>query len=124
MSLIISRFQELPSDLVKLICLFTGKFKYDKNGNLQSIINIHDYVHIDYHLQDKLHKRSLTNYYDHNHNIIFVYYSREYNWKRVNNPVIPNEPISILKKRNNPTTIKIKKNNLRPNYKKNFRRLL
>ena len=54
MTSLITRFSELPSDTIGLICLFTGKFKYDKNGELQSIINIYDYIHIDFHLQEVL----------------------------------------------------------------------
>ena len=120
-----TRFSELPSDTIGLICIFTGKFKYDKNGELQSIINIYDYIHIDFHLQEVINKRSLRDGYYFNHNIIFIYRTRQYHWpKRDYNPVITNEPINIINHRTNPKTDRVKKNQLRPNYKKNFRRLV
>jgi len=45
-----SLFQTLPVELVHLICLFTGKFIFDKNGKFKSIIDINDFIHIDFHL--------------------------------------------------------------------------
>jgi len=39
-------FMGLPIELVHLICLFTGKFVFDENGNFKSIINIDDFKNI------------------------------------------------------------------------------
>ena len=147
MSSLITRFRELPYDVVVLICLFTGKFRYDKNGQLHSIINMHDYLHIDYHLQVLLHKRSYKYEYQfiENH-IVFIY--RRLNIVNTQQQVliqhINNVPIAVISTKpdntkkdkvhhtynQNPKDTshhkynKNPKNNLRTNYKTNFRRLL
>jgi hypothetical protein len=146
MSLIISRFQELPADLVRMICLFTGKFRYDKNGNLHSIINIHDYLHIDYHLQEMLHKHMYRHVHIKRIITVRINYGHTVNIGMLDilNNLVNHLPISVISPKpdntkkdkvqhtynQNPKDIlrqKFKKNHndtLRLNYKKNFRRLL
>jgi hypothetical protein len=43
---LIPQFKRLPMELVHQICIFTGKFIFDINGCLKSIINIDDFKNI------------------------------------------------------------------------------
>ena len=44
---LIAQFVGLPVEVAHLICLFTGKFIFDTNGRLKSIINIDDFKNIE-----------------------------------------------------------------------------
>lgn len=41
-----AKFISLPIELVHMICLFTGKFVFDKNKKLKSIVNLEDFTDI------------------------------------------------------------------------------
>jgi hypothetical protein len=41
---------QLPIELVHIICLFTGKFVFDKEGILRSIVNLLDFENIKLHI--------------------------------------------------------------------------
>jgi hypothetical protein len=45
-----SNWKDLPTEVVHLILLFTGKFVFDKKGKLKSIVNLHDFENIKQHL--------------------------------------------------------------------------
>ena len=45
-----SNYKSIPTEIVDLILLFTGKFVFDKNGKLKSIVNLHDFENIKQHL--------------------------------------------------------------------------
>lgn len=47
---LIATFTSLPIELVHLICLFTGKFVFDKHGRFKSIVNLRDFENIKNHL--------------------------------------------------------------------------
>jgi len=58
------QFMRLPMEVVHQICIYTGKFIFDINGNLKSIINIADFKNIqtlmlihDYHQNKYLFQR-------------------------------------------------------------------
>jgi hypothetical protein len=44
------QFTRLPMEIVHMICLFTGKFVFDKDGMFKSIIDIREFLQIDLHL--------------------------------------------------------------------------
>jgi len=44
---LIAQFGGLPVEVAHIICLFTGKFVFDKHGNFKSIINIDDFKNIE-----------------------------------------------------------------------------
>ena len=61
---LIPEFKRLPMEVVHQICIYTGKFIFDINGNLKSIINIADFKNIqtlmlihDYHQNKYLFKK-------------------------------------------------------------------
>jgi hypothetical protein len=45
-----SNWKSVPTEVSHLILLFTGKFVFDKNGKLKSIVNLHDFENIEQHL--------------------------------------------------------------------------
>lgn len=47
---LIAAFSNLPLEVVHMICLSTGKFIFDKNGRLKSIVDLRDYESIKCHL--------------------------------------------------------------------------
>ena len=49
-TLLSSNWKSVPTEVVHLILLFTGKFVFDKNGKLKSIVNLHDFENIKQHL--------------------------------------------------------------------------
>jgi hypothetical protein len=49
---LLTKFSQLPTALVDIICLFTGKFVLDKNNRLRSILNLYDFENIKTHLNE------------------------------------------------------------------------
>jgi hypothetical protein len=49
---LLTKFAQLPTALVDIICLFTGKFVLDKNNSLRSIVNLYDFENIKTHLNE------------------------------------------------------------------------
>jgi len=49
-TLLSSNWNNLPEEVAHLILLFTGKFVFDKNRKLKSIVNLHDFENIKQHL--------------------------------------------------------------------------
>ena len=49
-----SKFFHLPTELVNIICLYTGKFLLDKNKRLHSIVNLYDFENIKLHIDKYL----------------------------------------------------------------------
>ena len=47
---LISAFALLPIEAVHMICLFTGKFVFDKQGRFKSIIDLRDFENINQHI--------------------------------------------------------------------------
>lgn len=45
-----SKFFDLPTELVNIICLYSGKFVLDKNKRLHSIVNLNDFDNIKIHI--------------------------------------------------------------------------
>ena len=51
---LIEQYRELPREIVDIICLFTGKFVFDKQGKLRSIVNLLDFENIKSHIAQYL----------------------------------------------------------------------
>ena len=51
---LITLFQDLPVEIIHLICILTGKFILDKKWKLKSIIDMRDFAPIDIHLLNML----------------------------------------------------------------------
>jgi|LauGreSBDMM110SN_4_FD.fasta_scaffold231214_1 hypothetical protein len=47
---LVTRYRELPREIVDIICLFTGKFVFDKHRKLCSIVNLFDFENIKLHI--------------------------------------------------------------------------
>jgi hypothetical protein len=47
---LLTRYSKLPVEIVHIICLFTGKFVFDKHGKLRSIVNVLDFENIKLHI--------------------------------------------------------------------------
>jgi hypothetical protein len=47
---LLTRYGKLPVEIVHIICLFTGKFVFDKQGKLRSIVNLFDFENIKIHI--------------------------------------------------------------------------
>jgi len=47
---LVTRYRELPREIVDIICLFTGKFVFDKHGKFRSIVNLFDFENIKLHI--------------------------------------------------------------------------
>ena len=72
---LLTKFSHLPTALVDIICLFTGKFVLDKNNKLRSIVNLYDFENIKTHLNEYS-KRGM-NYYMSKERLVRMIYTQK-----------------------------------------------